>query len=113
MACFQNLRVYHAALNQIRTIAELSTDVRFGDLSQQMRRAAISVVSNIVEGAGRGNDADYARFLSIARGSNDELAAQMHILTAVNGTPVTEALALNEAIGRMLTVLIRYLRGGG
>ncbi len=110
MANFLQLRVWHAANQQIARIATIT--VSFGDLGSQIRRAAISVSSNIAEGAGRGNDGDYARFLCIARGSNDEVAAQLHICQAL-GQDMAAHLTVNASIGKMLTVLIRRLRSGG
>ena len=108
MARFHNLRVYHLALGQVTDVARLSP--RFADLGGQMRRAAVSVVSNIAEGAGRGTDADFVRFLRISRGSNDEIAAQLAISQAL-GLDVGLLLQRNAAIGRMLSGLIRSLDG--
>lgn len=51
---------------------------QFG-LTDQMRRAAVSVPSNIAEGAGSGSDADYARFLGYAASSLNELECQIII----------------------------------
>lgn len=48
-------------------------------LSDQMRRAAISIPSNIAEGEGRDSDKDLSRFLSISRGSLWELSTQIEI----------------------------------
>lgn len=56
--------------------AAFPSDERFG-LTSQMRRAAVSIPSNIAEGAGRGSAKDFSQFLSIATGSAYELETQL------------------------------------
>ncbi len=110
MANFHSLRVWHAALRQTTEVARLG--VRYGDLGSQLRRAAISVASNICEGCGRDSDTELIRFLEIARGSNTEIEGQLQICQAL-GAGVETLVATNASIGKMLTVLIRRLRSGG
>ena len=80
-------------------------------LQAQMRRSAVSVASNIAEGAGRTGRAEYIRFLNIARGSLTELETQVLITSELK--LIDRAHALDEEIaevGRLLTSLIQRLR---
>jgi four helix bundle protein len=113
MANFHRLQVYHLGQQQLRDIAVVSDGVRFGDLANQLRRSAISVVSNLVEGAGRGSDAEFIRFLRIARASNDELSAQIEMLSAIIGCDQTHLFTRNHILGRKISALITALRRSG
>jgi four helix bundle protein len=80
-------------------------------LSVQMRRASISIPSNIAEGAARNSRAEYLRFLSIARGSLAELETQVHITIQLG--LIDPSMHLEEdlaEVGRLLSALHRRLR---
>jgi four helix bundle protein len=76
----QELRVWtlamELAVDIYRCTAGMPKEERLG-LTSQMRRAAASIAANVAEGAGRGSTLDFARFLSIARGSLAELETHM------------------------------------
>jgi four helix bundle protein len=90
-------------------------DERFG-LRSQMRRSAVSIASNIVEGCGRRTEADYLRFLDIANGSARELeyqislAARLGFLTQLD---LEKVARLSSEANRVLAALQRSLRAEG
>lgn len=92
--------------------ADFPADERFG-LTSQMRRAAVSVPSNIAEGHGRNSDADFARFVEIAIGSCLELETQLDISLRIGYSPAAEADRLMDEcqqIAKMLYALNKSLR---
>ena len=83
-------------------------------LTSQMRRAAISVPSNIVEGCARQSQADYLRFLNIAFGSLRELHYQLDLSKRLNFVDNKDSSkVVNKIIEaeKVLNGLIRSLRG--
>ena len=80
MRDYTKLRAWHSAQDLIvdvyQTTSAFPPSERFG-LTAQVRRAAVSIASNIAEGCGRDSDADLARFLSIATGSASECESQI------------------------------------
>jgi four helix bundle protein len=83
-------------------------------LTSQIRRSAVSIPSNIAEGQGRLNTAEFRQFLGIARGSTCELQTQLEIARALQlGDPkmIDAAEDLSHEIGKMLFSMFRTLNG--
>ncbi|WP_226426923.1 four helix bundle protein [Xanthomonas sp. MWU16-30325] len=109
----ERLMVWRDAMSLVEAIYRLSHDFpdseRFG-LTAQMRRATISVPSNIAEGAARRSTAEYLRYLSMARGSLAELDTQLQIAARLQfGSPDTATLDLLNRTFARLNALIRTL----
>lgn len=110
---FRDLKVWQKSKALAVRIYEITTGGPFGcdfGLRDQMRRAAVSVCSNIAEGDERGTDKDSVRFFCIAKGSLAELIAQIEIAYEIGYlTKETADLLGDECceIGRMLGSLIK------
>jgi four helix bundle protein len=95
-----------------RLTAQLPPEERFG-LQSQMRRAAVSVVSNIAEGAGRRSSAEFQRFIAVSLGSLAELETQSLLCEDLGLLARSEDLYRQiRGIRLMLTSLQRALRAG-
>ena len=82
-------------------------------LSSQMRRAAVSIPSNIVEGCARESQVEYLRFLEIAFGSLRELQYQFGLSTRLgylNDSNISECNSKLTETGKVLAALLRSLR---
>jgi len=81
-------------------------------LTSQLRRAGVSVASNIAEGYGRGSTGEYKQFLGMARGSNMEVQTHLDISKEL-GFGDREALnrceGLSQEIGKMLVAIMNKL----
>ena len=112
MTQFSDLRVFNEARRNIRSIASLCNCIdAFGDLSNQLKRSAVSVVSNIAEGMGSTTKRQVLKLLGIARASNNELYAQVLIVSDLQSELATDEIVQNiQYVGKMLTKLIQHLR---
>ena len=112
---YRDLRVWEQSVDfsvrLYRMTNSFPTSEMYG-LTSQMRRAAVSIPSNIAEGHERSR-AEYANFLRIARGSLAELETQTEIaarLGYLNAEQYGQLTALLTSIGKQLTVLHRRIR---
>jgi four helix bundle protein len=84
-------------------------------LCSQMRRASIFVASNIAEGRGRLNVAEFRQFLGLAQGSIYELQTQLIVAKALvlgDEAALTQADSLSNEVSKMLTSFIQRLNAG-
>ena len=112
---YKDLIVWQKAMDLVveayRITTRFPTDERFG-LTIQIRRAAVSVPSNIAEGQGRGPTQDFIRFLSIARGSLQEVDTQLLLAARLGFLPQGDYDRLADLIvevAKMINGLIRSI----
>ena len=112
---YRDMIVWQKSIDLVDLVYELTTlfppEEKF-DLARQMRRAAISIASNIAEGQNRNSNKDFAHFLTMSRGSAAELETQMIICNRRNyltADQTQQAFKLLDEISRMLNSLINKL----
>jgi len=116
---FEDLEVFQMARDLAKRVYQMSATGRFErdyGLREQMRRAALSVMSNIAEGFERGGDKEFTQFLYLAKGSCGEIRAQLYV--ALDQQYLTEEQfdsLRNQAvrISAALAGLVQYLHGSG
>src|SRR6185295_5241032 len=87
--------------------------VRDFGLKDQIRRASVSILSNIAEGFERGGDKEFLYFLAIAKGSCGEVRSQLYVALDQRyvSREVFDQLSSNAAeVGQLLSGFIRYLK---
>ncbi|MBU1385788.1 MAG: four helix bundle protein [Alphaproteobacteria bacterium] len=108
---YRDLKVWRRALDWAEAIYEATAhwprDERFG-LVSQIRRSAVSVASNIAEGAARRSTGEFIQFVGVAQGSLAEAETQLFLAQRLGYLPANDADALlagGDEISRMLAAL--------
>ncbi|MBS9463795.1 four helix bundle protein [Flagellimonas sp. 389] len=114
---FQDLIIWKKAMGLVEEIYKLTTsfskDEKFG-LKSQIRRSAVSIPSNIAEGAGRNTNGEFRNFLGIANGSINELSTQLllsQMLCLISEdkiSPILENLTEIQKINHSLIKKFKY-----
>ena len=113
---FEDIEAWQKARELTRQIYTLSGSGQFArdfGLRDQIRRASVSIMSNIAEGFGRGGNREFIQFLSTAKGSASEVQAQLYV--ALDAGHISEKQFKNlysstEEAARLIGGLLRYLR---
>lgn len=114
---FEDIQAWQKARELVKSIYQVTNEGDFArdySLKDQIRRASISVMSNIAEGYARQTDKEFTQFLYIALGSVAEVQSQLYIARDLNYTSQEEfskIYELGSEVARLITGFIKYLRG--
>ena len=116
MKTHRDLKVWNNSINLVTTVYKITNDFpkeeMFG-ITSQMRRAAVSIPSNIAEGAARNSTKEFNNFLSFALGSASELETQILIsknLNYLNSSNSEKLLNDLNEIQKMIQGLMKNLK---
>jgi len=113
---FEDIEAWKLAREMTKTIYAISNDGAFArdfGLRDQIRRASVSIMSNIAEGFERGGDKEFFQFVSLAKGSSGEVRAQLYVALDADYIDQRTFSRLSDMatqINRMLAGLMKYLR---
>jgi four helix bundle protein len=112
-ACFEDLRIWQNARQLVKQMYVDLENVRDYGFRDQLQRAGISVMNNIAEGFERNSDAEFARFLNIAKGSAGEVRSVFYSAEDLRYVTAQVAVDRREAvktISKGIGTLEAYLR---
>ena len=113
---FEDIEAWQKARELTKQIYALSNDGQFArdfGLRDQIRRASVSIMSNIAEGFGRGGNKEFAQFLSTAKGPASEVQAQLYVAldaNYINQEQFKQLYSETETTARLIGGLLRYLQ---
>lgn len=113
---FEDLEVWQDARVLVKRVYQLTA--KFPDheafgLTNQLRRAAVSVMANIAEGFERGSNSEFIQFLFMARASNAEVRSHLYVALDLNyasESEIEEIREYSERLSRRIKTLIDYLK---
>jgi four helix bundle protein len=113
---FEDIESWRKARKLTKDIYSVTSQGKFlrdFSLKDQIRRAAVSILSNIAEGFERGGDKEFLQFLAIAKGSSGEVRSQLYVALNLEYISSTQFDALAEAateVSQLLSGFMKYLR---
>jgi len=114
---FEDIKAWQKARELVKDIYEVSDKGKFSkdwSLKDQIRRAGVSIMSNISEGHSRQTDKEFLQFLYIAKGSLAEILSQLYItldLSYIDKEKFDELHEKVEEVAKLIGGFIRYLSG--
>ncbi len=108
---FKELKIWQMSRGLVKDIYDVTRHLPHEELfilTSQMRRAAISIPSNISEGAGRNSDKEFVRFIDIARGSSFELETQLFLCYDQNYLTEIELNTVLEKVQKIQKMLYNF-----
>ena len=112
MRRFEELRVWQESRALVKDIYTLTEPLKDWSFKDQIRRAAVSVMNNIAEGSESGRDANFTRFLNVAKGSCGEVRSMLYLMNDLFPIDEQQISALQnraERISSNIYNLIVYL----
>ena len=112
---YRDLIVWQKAMKLVKEVYSLAKKLPKEELyalSDQIRRAVVSIPSNIAEGQERNSTKEFIQFLSIAKGSKAEVETQLLICVEIGyltENDINNAISLSGEVGKMLSSLIQKL----
>ena len=116
---FEDLEIWKEARRLTQDIYRLTTAEKFSKdfgLRDQIRRATVSIMSNIAEGFERGGNQEFIQFLYIAKGSCGEVRSQLYVALDqgyIDQKQTDELTKFFKRLSSMISNLITYLRKSG
>jgi four helix bundle protein len=115
---FEGIQAWQKARELVKGIYQATSGGDFAQdysLKDQIRRASVSIMSNIAEGFSRQTDREFIQFLHVAKGSASELQSQLYValgLKYISENTFKGLYELSEETIRLISGFVRYLKGG-